>query len=151
MIKKITLNKPGVKKIRISVAGETLVKGVILGEEKGDYVLDLLVEHKRQDSSGKVVIKGIAKNGANVKVKGKIKIPANCNGVDSFLEIRLLILDDKSSAQADPELEIESNEVKASHAATVSKIDEEEIFYLQSRGVERKKAEGLIVGGFLEL
>jgi len=60
-----------------------------------------------------------------------------------------LILDDISEATADPKLEIESDDVKASHAATVSKIDEEQIFYLQNRGVDRKKASDLIVEGFL--
>src|SRR3989344_9349435 len=78
-----------------------------------------------------------------------IKIVKDANGVDDFLEMRLLLLDSKSQAVAEPKLEIEANEVKASHAATVGKIDEEELFYLQSRGVKRTEAEKLVIDGFL--
>src|SRR3989344_9660611 len=78
-----------------------------------------------------------------------IKIVKDDKGVDDFLEMRLLLLDAKSQAVAEPKLEIEANEVKASHAATVGKIDDEGLFYLQSRGVKQGEAEKLIVTGFL--
>ena len=84
-----------------------------------------------------------------MRVEGMIKIDKGANGVDDFLEMRLLLLDDKSQAVAEPKLEIETNEVKASHAATVGKIDEEQVFYLTSRGITGKEAERLIVDGFL--
>jgi len=70
--------------------------------------------------------------------------------VEDFLEMKLLVLDGKSSAVAEPKLEIMANEVKASHAATVGRVDEEEMFYLTARGICRKNAEKMIVEGFLE-
>ena len=63
--------------------------------------------------------------------------------------MKLLMLDNKSSAVAEPELEIKNNEVKASHSASVGRIDEEQLFYLESRGVEKHDAEKLIIKGFL--
>ncbi|MBI1871836.1 SufD family Fe-S cluster assembly protein, partial [Candidatus Collierbacteria bacterium] len=100
-------------------------------------------------TNGRVVIRGIAKNGARVAVTGMIKIREGANQVDDFLEMRILLLDDRSQAKAEPKLEIEANDVKASHAAAVGKIDEEQLFYLTSRGMKREAAEKLIVDGFL--
>ena len=108
------------------------------------------MDHKVGNTFGRVVLRGVAKNGARVQVEGMIKIDKEANGVDDFLEMKLLLLDAKSQAVAEPKLEIEANEVKASHAATVGKIDEEELFYLTSRGIGLAEAEKLIVGGFLD-
>jgi Fe-S cluster assembly protein SufD len=62
----------------------------------------------------------------------------------------VLLLSDKAKAEAVPDLEIKNNEVKCSHAATVGKIDEEQIFYLNSRGVSENKAKVMIAEGFLK-
>ncbi len=64
--------------------------------------------------------------------------------------MRVLLLDKKSSAVAEPKLEIENNEVKASHAASVGKIDDDQIFYLKSRGIDEEEAKSIIVEGFLK-
>ena len=153
-LKKIYLDKPGQIELIIpfeKVGEEVEVTGVIRGESKGDYEVNVVSDHKVGNTFGRVKIRGIAKNGANVKVTGMIKIDEGAQGVEDFLEMKLLVLDDKSSAVAEPKLEIEANEVKASHAATVGRIDEEEIFYLQSRGISRENAEKVIVEGFLEV
>jgi Fe-S cluster assembly scaffold protein SufB len=146
------IKKPGVKKIKMILNKEGENKDlavIIVGRTKGDYLLDVDVVNKASNTTGKVKIYGVAENGARIVVRGMVKIEKKLSKIDDFLEIRLLILDDISEATADPQLEIESDDVKASHAATVSKIDEEQIFYLQSRGVGRRKASDLIVEGFL--
>lgn len=152
-VRKFVLDKPGTKEITINFekeGEEVELQGKILGMEKGDYIVKVLVDHKVGKSFGRVSIKGIAKNGARVAIVGKIKIDKKAQGVDDFLEMRVLILDNLSSATAEPQLEIEANEVKASHAAAVGQIDEEQMFYLMSRGMNKKEAEELIVNGFLE-
>ena len=63
--------------------------------------------------------------------------------------MKILLLDKKSGATAEPELEIEANRVKASHSASVGKIDDEQLFYLRSRGIEETKAKNIIVNGFI--
>jgi len=148
----IILDKPGKKEIRVPLmkeGEEVEVLGLVLGREKGDYDLTVVVDHEVGMTKGRVEIRGIAENGARVKVSGLIKIAKDSQKVDDFLEMRLLLLDDESWAVVKPELEIEANEVKASHAAAVSKINKEQLFYLVSRGIKRKKAEELIVKGFL--
>lgn len=149
---KFVLEKPGTKKIVIPFekeGEEVELEGRVLGREAGDYIVDVLVDHRVGKTFGRVSIKGIAKNGARVAVTGMIKIDKDAQGVDDFLEMRILLLDDKSSATAEPKLEIEANDVKASHAAAVGRIDKEQLFYLESRGMSNASAEELIVQGFL--
>jgi Fe-S cluster assembly protein SufD len=149
----VILDKPGKKKVVVSLINEgeeVEVLGLVMGKEKGDYELGVVVDHKSSKTKGRVSIRGIAKSGAKIKITGLIKIDKNSQEVDSFLEMRVLILDNKSWATVEPKLEIEANLVKASHAATVSKIDEEQLFYLTSRGIKKEVAEGLIVTGFLK-
>ena len=62
---------------------------------------------------------------------------------------RVLLLSDTATAETIPDLEIESYDVKCSHAASVSRINEEQLFYLMSRGISRVKAEDMVVVGFL--
>lgn len=148
----IILGEPGKKELVVNFdkkGGEVEVLALILADQPGDYYLKILVDHKAGNTFGRVMVRGVAKNGARVQVEGMIRIDKGANGVDDFLEMRLLLLDDKSQAVAEPKLEIMTNEVKASHAATVGRIDEEQLFYLTSRGISRKEAEGLIVEGFL--
>lgn len=151
--KVIILDKPERKELLVNFGkeGEEMeVIGLIIADQPGDYYLKVVVNHRYGKTFGRVMVRGIVKNGARVQVEGMIKIEKNANGVDDFLEMKLLLLDPQSQAVAEPKLEIESNEVKASHAATVGKIDEEEIFYLTSRGIPRVQAENLIIVGFLD-
>lgn len=149
----VILDKPGKKvmKVTFEKEGEEVeVWGLVLGREEGDYELEVRCDHLVGNTQGRVVIKGVAENGARVKVTGMIKIAKEAQGVDDFLEMRILLLDNRSWAVAEPKLEIEANEVKASHAATVGQIDREELFYLESRGVAKEAAKEMIVEGFLK-
>lgn len=148
----IKLVEPGEKELRVvfdKEGEEKEVKIIIRGERDGDYVLKVISDHIVGNSYGRVVIRGIAANGARVKIQGLVKIEKGADGVDDFLEMRVLILDEKSQATAEPMLEIEANQVKASHAAAISQIDKEQLFYLQARGVTETKAKDIIVKGFL--
>lgn len=148
----IKIDKPGEKDLKVifdKEGEEKEVKIIIDGKSEGDYVLRVVSDHKVGNSFGRVVIRGIARNGARIKIQGLVKIEKGADGVDDFLEMRVLLLDDKSQATAEPMLEIEANEVKASHAAAVSPIDAEQLFYLQARGVTETMAKDIIVKGFL--
>lgn len=151
-MKNLVINKPGKYEIKLSLSkeGEQLEwLGIIDAREEGEYELDLVMTHLAPDTFGRVAIKGVAENGAKIKVKGLVKIEKQAQNTDSFLSMNILILDKKSSAIAEPELEILANKVKASHAASVGKIDEEQLFYLKSRGVGEKEAKNVIIKGFL--
>lgn len=146
------LKEPGEKVVEIPLANigdEVELYGLVEATKPGDYVVKTLTDHKAPRTYGRVVVKGIAAHGARVSVDGMVKVEAGAEGTDSFLEMRVLLLDKISSARAEPKLEIENNNVKASHAATVGKIDEEQLMYLQSRGVEIQEAKKVIIDGFL--
>lgn len=148
----VVINKPGRRSLKLALkerGREIEVLGLVLGEETGDYGLEVEMDHWARETKGRVIVRGVAKNGARVKVRGLIKVGKQMEQVDSFFEGRFLILDDASTVEVSPELEIENDEVKVSHAVTVSRIREEELFYLMSRGLGREEGERLIVKGFL--
>lgn len=152
-IKIIILDKPGSKRVVVPFTkkGEEIeILGLVIGDQKGKYNLDLVVDHKVGQNKGKIEIRGIVKNGADVRITGMIKIVKEAHLVDDFLEIRLLVLDDYSRAEVVPMLEIEANDVKVSHAVSVGKLDESQVYYLMSRGIERARAEEMLIEGFLE-
>jgi Fe-S cluster assembly protein SufD len=80
-----------------------------------------------------------------------IRVDPGAQHTDAFQESRNLILSDGAHADAIPGLEIEANDVRCTHAATIGRIDAEQVFYLMSRGLTRSEAERLLVGGFLEV
>lgn len=129
---------------------EKNLKVIVNATSGGKYDLDLKSVHVGKNTKAKVEVRGVVANGSEVRVKGLVKIGKEARGTDSFLAMKLLLLDKSSFAVAEPELEIENNLVKASHSASVGKIDEEQMYFLSSRGISRKEAELLIVKGFLD-
>ena len=79
-----------------------------------------------------------------------VKINKNAKKTNAWLAVHLLLLSDKASGRAIPALEILENDIKAGHATTVGKVNDLEMFYLQSRGLSKKQAKQLIVEGFLK-
>lgn len=151
-MEKIYINEPGSHDINLQLnkEGSNLEwLGIIDAKIPGEYNLNLVMTHFVPNTFGRVMVKGVASNGAKVKVKGLIKINKEAQNTDSFLSMKILLLDKLSGATAEPELEIEANRVKASHAASVGKIDEEQLFYLKSRGIDENEAKNIIVNGFL--
>lgn len=117
--------------------------------DEGEYQVTVVANHIAPDTSGKVVVKAVVREGAKLRVKGVIKIAKEAQGTNNFLEIRVLLVGDKSTATVDPQLEIEANQVKAGHAASIGRIDPEQILYLMSKGVGQAIAEREIIDGFL--
>lgn len=151
-MKNLVINKPGIHDIRLQLSkeGERLEwLGIIDARVAGEYQLNLLMNHKSIDTYGRVDIRGVAENGAKIKIKGLVRIEKKAQNTDSFLSMKVLLLDKISGATAEPELEILANRVKASHSASVGKIDEEQMFYLKSRGVSEEDAKKIIVNGFI--
>ena len=80
--------------------------------------------------------------------RGLIKISEEAQLTDSYLTNNNILLSDEARADSVPTLEINANDVKASHGATVGNLDKDEIFYLMSRGLTKSSAEKLIINGF---
>lgn len=100
-------------------------------------------------NKGETVIKGIANGSSQVNVDGVIQIEKTGHSTDAKLSEHALILSHKATVRNLPILKIDTNDVKASHSASVSRINDEDIFYLESRGLDRKDGEEMLVEGFL--
>lgn len=118
------------------------------GENK--FHLDSVLRHINKNTKGNILVKGIIRDNATAKLDGMIKIDKTGAGAESFLSEHVMLLNAGAHATANPELEIENNDVSSRHSASVAQIDEEKIFYLEARGISRNDAKKLIVEGFLE-
>lgn len=156
-VKKSTTNK-----IVISESGKYLVEiveagahaeivGIFETKEKENIDIEILIVHKVPHTTANTILKGVARDESRIRFLGRIIIDEGCGDTNSFLEERILLLSDKAKAEAVPELEILADDVKCSHAATISNIPQEHLFYLMSRGISRAESENVIVEGFLKL
>jgi Fe-S cluster assembly protein SufD len=118
----------------------------------GDQMLDLRTfqEHRAPDTSSNLLFKGAVADRSHSVYTGLIRIAPEARGTNAFQTNRNLKLSDEAWAESVPNLEIENNDVHCSHASTVGPVDEDQRFYLESRGVPDTVAERLIVGGFFD-
>ena|SRR5258708_6281178 len=136
----IILEKPGV---------ELTLLGLLLGDKEKAVDINLKITHAAPNTKSEIILKGVLKDTSRVNFEGLVKIEKGAKGTNTWLATHLLILSDQAKGRATPSLEILENDIKAGHAATVGKVNEMEMFYLQSRGLSDKKAKQLIVQGFL--
>ena len=123
---------------------------VIFGNNEQSFDIQTNVNHESPATEGRVVEKSILRNKSKSLFKGMIRIKENAAKSNSFLSGRSILLDKDAKSDAIPGLEIFTNDVKATHSASVAQIDEEQIFYLKSRCLSHEEAERTIVEGFLE-
>ena len=122
---------------------------VVDARNGGKFEVRAVLDHLGENTKAKCEIRAVAAGGAVVNLYGMVHIARGARGTDSFLKLKVLLLDNQSMAIAEPELSIENNDVKASHSASVGMVDEESVLYLMSRGLTKTEAENLLVEGFL--
>lgn len=123
---------------------------VVFGNNDQSFDLSANLIHQQPSTEGQVVQRSVLKNKSKSLFKGMIKILETAPKSKSFLSGRSILLDKDAKSDAIPGLEILTNDVKATHSASVAQIDEEQIFYLATRCLDRSEAEKIIVEGFLE-
>lgn len=106
--------------------------------------------HLASDTSSTIISKSIVKNGGKANYRGKVYIDSNASNSHAHVECDTLILDDKSSSDTIPSNITANNTSFLEHEATVSKINEDQLFYLMSRGLSKQEATQMIVMGFIE-
>ena len=138
-------------------------RGNLLGEEadfrnysfvlgKKDQIFDQRTaqHHVAAHCSSNLLSKNILRDQSKSIFSGLIEVAEGAQHSNALQTNRNLLLSDEAEANSLPGLEILANDVKCTHGATTSAIDEDEIFYLQSRGIDKKVAENLIALGFIE-
>ncbi len=106
--------------------------------------------HAAPHTSSVVTSKSISKGGGRTTYRGLLKVIPGAVGSKANVVCDALILDDQSASDTIPTIEVEEDNVSIGHEATVSKVSEEQIFYLQSRGIDEHQAATMIVSGFIE-
>jgi ABC-type transport system involved in Fe-S cluster assembly, permease component len=106
--------------------------------------------HAARRRQSTIVSKSICKDGGRTSYRGLVKVEEGAHGVRSHVRCDALILDEDSRSDTYPYMEINEQDARIGHEATVSKVGEEQLFYLMSRGLSEQQAMGMIVNGFIE-
>jgi Fe-S cluster assembly protein SufD len=126
------------------------VAGACVGDGKDFHQDDtVFITHDSLNCESRQVFKKVLRNGATGVFQGKILVKKGAQKTDGYQISQALLLDDDSQFLAKPELEIYADDVACSHGSTTGAIDEDSLFYLQSRGVPKAQATDLLVLAFL--
>ncbi len=106
--------------------------------------------HEAPNTTSQIISKSIVRNGGVSNYRGTVRIKANAKNSKAHVECDTLILDDISKSDTIPKNECLNNSSFLEHEATVSKIDEEQLYYLMSRGISKQDATQMIIMGFIE-
>jgi Fe-S cluster assembly protein SufB len=108
------------------------------------------VVHVAPNTTSRIISKSISKGGGRSSYRGLLKIHEGAINSKSNVVCDALLLDEHSRSDTYPYIEIDEQEVTVGHEASVSKVGEEQLFYLMSRGIREEMANTLIVNGFIE-
>jgi Fe-S cluster assembly protein SufD len=122
--------------------------GLYFADSDQHFAQRTLQSHNAQHATSDLLYKGALKERSRSEYSGLIKVMKNAQGTDAYQANRNLVLSEDALARSIPQLEIEANEVRCTHGATVSPVEEEHLFYLMSRGIDRVTAQKLVVFGF---
>jgi Fe-S cluster assembly protein SufD len=112
--------------------------------------INVRINNNAKHTKANMILKGIAKNSGICNINATGFIDVDCSGSENYQESRVLLLDNASRGEATPLLLIEHNDVLAGHSASVSRVDEESIYYLQTRGVNKIDAEAILTKAFFQ-
>ena len=145
---RLTMKYPAVYMMEPGARGEILSIAFASAGQHQDAGAKLV--HAAPNTFGRIVSKSISKNGGRASYRGLVKVEPGAKKSRSSVVCDALILDDRSRSDTYPYIEIEEQDVSIGHEASVSKIGEEQLFYLMSRGLSEAEASTMIVGGFIE-
>jgi Fe-S cluster assembly protein SufB len=145
---KLTMKYPAVWLMEEGARGEIL--SVAFASDGQHQDAGGKVVHVAPNTSSQIISKSISKGTGRSSYRGLVKVYKGAEGVKSNVVCDALLLDETSKTDTYPYIEIEEERVSVGHEATVSKVAEEQIFYLQSRGLSEDEAMSMIVNGFIE-
>ena len=122
-----------------------------LGHGSESFTSNTTVVHVAPKTTSRTLLRGVLRDASRAYVRGMVKIEPGAKGSQAGFEARALMLSKHCRAECVPDLEIAENDVLgATHAASVAPVDEEQLFYLMSRGLTEAEASTMIVNGFVE-
>ena len=127
---------------------ETIIKGVTIIGDKQHIDHNTLIQHNKPNCNSHQDYKGIYDNKSTGVFNGKIIVDKQAQKTNAFQSNNNVLLSDKATINAKPQLEIYADDVKCSHGCTVGQLDKNALFYLKSRGIPEKEATALLMYGF---
>lgn len=134
----------------IGQGAEARVSGMFFADQDQHLSFNTLQRHLAPRTTSDLLFKGALKSNGRSVWRGMIYVAPGARHIDGYQANRNLILDPSARSDSIPGLEILNNDVRCTHGSTVGKIDQEQLFYLLSRGIPRKEAEQLVIQGFFE-
>lgn len=134
----------------IGRGSETKTISVIFGDEDNEFNVKNEVIHAAPNSKSNMLTRVVLNGRARANYNGLVRVNPNSYGCKGYQKKETILLSEDAKIDAIPNLEIENNDVKCSHGATISQIDEMKLFYMMSRGIDEKSAKKQIVEGFFD-
>jgi Fe-S cluster assembly protein SufD len=126
------------------------VNGVLFTDNRQHVCYHTLQHHEAAHGTSDLLYKGALQGNSYLVWRGMVKVDRDAQKTDGYQRNDNLVLSESARADSIPGLEIEADDVKCSHGATVGRVDDEQVFYAQARGLSRKEAVRLIVAGFFQ-
>jgi Fe-S cluster assembly protein SufD len=130
--------------------GTSYMYGIGLGEKRQQFGQFTRQHHKCGNTVSDLLFKNVYRDEATGVYSGVIKVEKNANGTNAYQANRNLVLSETVKCDSRPLLEIESNDLRCTHGATIGRLDEDQVFYLRSRGLPDPDARQLLIEAFLE-
>lgn len=131
------------------VAARSQHSGLFFGMNHDHIAMNYWSEHQAPNTVGHILIHGVLFEQAYADFKGNVRITPTGHQTDASLTEHTILLGKRARSDSVPQLEIATNDVKVTHSSAMTRVDEEQLFYLASRGIARDEAQRLIVRGFL--
>ncbi len=145
---RLTMKYPAVVMVGPKASGEVL--SVAYAGEGQHQDAGAKMTHAAPETTSRIVSKSICKDGGIATYRGLVRVEEGAVGSKSFVQCDALILDEDSVSQTFPYMEVGERDATVGHEATVSKVSDDQLFYLMSRGLSHEQAMGMIVNGFIE-
>ncbi len=145
---RLTMKYPAVVMVGPKASGEVL--SVAYAGEGQHQDAGAKMTHAAPETTSRIVSKSISSGGGRTSYRGLVRVEEGAHGCKSHVQCDALILDDHSVSDTYPYMEIGERDAVVGHEATVSKVGDDQLFYLMSRGLSQEQAMGMIVNGFIE-
>jgi Fe-S cluster assembly protein SufB len=145
---KVTMKYPGIWLMGEGAKGDVI--SVAFATEGQHQDAGAKIVHAAPNTTSTITSKSISKGGGRTSYRGLLKVNKGAENVKSFVRCDALMLDEISRSDTYPSIEIDEDQVSIEHEASVSKISDEQMFYLMSRGLGEAEAKTMIVNGFFE-
>ena len=137
----------------VTLSGENAdctLSAVYLGRANQHHDITTYMNHDKGHCLSNQIIRGVLDDNARGVFQGKVHVAPDAQKTDGQQMSRALLLSRKAEADAKPELEIYADDVLCAHGATVGELDETQLFYLTSRGIDRQTARAMLISAFLD-